>query len=176
MLLNHQGSAIEANDGNAITDPIPSEHQLRSDVAYINSMLTKLGMDCPLALLSLEGCDGEGREGRRWELGQAISVLIPLLQTRIREQAFRSEVEDRVRRLAEDLQEKTGQFEKQQSRSDDLQRQLVAVKEELRYQDHEFFISFLYFEIELHNKSALQMRLQQAKPVKNRTDCEPPSS
>ena len=133
MLVNQQTSPADGPDPTTIPDSIPSEAQLRSDIAYINSMLTKLGLDCPLALLSLAGCEGEGREGRRWELGQATGTLIPLLQTRIREQAFRSEVEDRVRRLAEDLQEKTGQLGKQQSRADDLQRQLASLKEELRY-------------------------------------------
>jgi len=116
-----------------VPSTIPSPFQLASDITYINSMLTKLAMDCPLAILSLPtDTNDEWSAGRRWELGQACSVLIPLLQTRVREQAFRGEVEDRVRRLAEDLQERAGQLGRQQARSEELERQVATLREQLR--------------------------------------------
>lgn len=95
---------------------IPTEPQIRHDIAYINSMLTKLGMECPLAILHLpdeQNSNGKLEDwsvSRRWELGQACSVMIPLLTAKVREQAFRAEVEDRVRRLAEDLQDRSTQL------------------------------------------------------------------
>lgn len=103
-------------DGTPLEDQssiLPSEAQIRHEIEFINSMLIKLGMDCPLAILkaSVEGekVDEISAE-KRWELGQACSVMIPLLTAKIREQAFRTDVEDRVKRLAEDLHDKSTQL------------------------------------------------------------------
>jgi hypothetical protein len=113
------GSMLVSSSGKPFAEEagIPAEAQIRQDVAYINSMLTKLGMECPLSILQLpdeQNSNGKAEENwsasRRWELGQACSVMIPLLTAKVREQAFRNEVEDRVRRLAEDLQDRSTQL------------------------------------------------------------------
>lgn len=110
---------------------IASEDQIRHDVAYINSMLTKLGMECPLLVLTLP--DGDWSMAKRLELGQTCGVLIPLLTAKVREQAFRADVEDRVRRLAEDLQERSQELGKQQGRNEELERQVKSLREDLKY-------------------------------------------
>lgn len=128
MLHNQQQSqqAMDCDDG------IPDEHKIRSDIEFINALLTKLRMESPLAILSGKPQSNPDLT-TRWELGQLCSVLIPLLSSKSREQAFRSDVEDRVRRLAEDLQERTHQLSQNKSRVQELEREVKQLQVSLQY-------------------------------------------
>ena len=124
MLLSTAGSLEDA--------AIPSAGQVAQEVAHVHALLTKLHMEAPLAILAA-GVAPDAGTAQRWEAGQLCAVLLPLLTARVREQAFRADVEERVRRLAADLQERSSAAVRQQARTEELEREVRSLKDSLRY-------------------------------------------
>ncbi len=94
--------------GSSVADDKDEIGQLLNEIDYIKSLLTKVGLDSCLSVF--DNIDLTKSSSDRWSLKQLCSVMEPLLTARLKEQAFRADVEERVARLAHDLQDRTTQL------------------------------------------------------------------
>ena len=105
---------------------------LQQDIKFVNSLLSQCGLEAPFPFHAVAADVAKCSATEVYALESALQILIALLNSKQKETAFRSELEDRQRRLAEELDQREAVIGKFYTKLEGSEKDLRATQQELR--------------------------------------------